>query len=252
MSTRLACVVFDAVEPGSTARFWAELLGWEVTVDRPGEVEIAAPDPDGLDVALTFLPARRPKTALNRMHLDLSSRSLDHQRLQVDRALSLGARRVDIGQGAVPWTVLADPEGNEFCVLEPREEYVDTGAVAAIVMDTRDPLRLAEFWSTAAGWPLTHERPAYAGIRSATGQGPWLEFLRRPDAPTKCGRLHLDLVAFPTDDPLQEAARLRAAGAVPLGPQAAPPGSGAATNDPIAVLADPETNEFCLLPATVD
>nr|WP_245721576.1 VOC family protein [Nocardia crassostreae] len=88
MSTRLACVVFDAVAPRSVARFWAELLGWEVTVDRPGEVDVAAPDPDGLDVALTFLPSRRAKSAKNRIHLDLASRSLDHQRLQVDRALA--------------------------------------------------------------------------------------------------------------------------------------------------------------------
>lgn len=247
MSTRLASVVFDAVEPRSVARFWAELLGWEVAVDRPDGVEIAAPDPDAPDVALTFLPARRPKTARNRIHLDLASRSLDHQGLQIDRAFALGARRVDIGQGAVPWTVLADPEGNEFCVLEPREEYVDTGAVAAIVMDTRDPLRLAEFWSAAAGWPLTHQNSRYAGIRAATGQGPWLEFLRRPDASTKCGRRHLDLVTFPADDPIEEAARLRAAGAVTAFDAGVPP-----ANDPVVVLADPETNEFCLLRATVD
>ncbi|MRH87861.1 VOC family protein [Nocardia sp. SYP-A9097] len=241
MSTRLACVVFDAIELRSVARFWAELLGWEVLMDRPGEVDVAASDPDGLDVALTFLPARRSKSAKNRIHLDLSSRSLDHQRVQVDRALSLGARRLDIGQGAVPWAVLADPEGNEFCVLEPREQYVDTGAVAAIVVDTENPQRLAEFWSTAAGWPVTHDSARYAGIRSATGQGPWLEFLRTPEALGECGRLHLDLIAFPTDDPVVEAARLRAAGALPMNPDTPP------ANTPALVLADPETNEFCLL-----
>lgn len=112
-------------------------------------------------------PPMRPKTALNRIHLDLASRSLDHQGLQIDRAFALGARRVDIGQGAVPWTVLADPEGNEFCVLEPREEYVDTGAVAAIVMDTRDPLRLAEFWSAASR--LAAHPPEFALRRYSRG-----------------------------------------------------------------------------------
>ncbi|MFC9997731.1 VOC family protein [Nocardia sp. NPDC127526] len=246
MSTRLACVVFDAIEPRNVARFWAELLGWDVTVDRPGEVDVAAPDPDGLDVALTFLPARRAKSAKNRIHLDLASRSIDHQRLQIDRALSLGARRLDIGQGVVPWVVLADPEGNEFCVLEPREHYVDTGAVAAIVVDTENPLRLAEFWSTAAGWPITHDDPHYAGIRSATGQGPWLEFLRTPEALGERSRLHLDLIAFPSDDPVDEAARLCAAGALPIDPGAVP------ANGPIVVLADPETNEFCLLRPAAD
>ncbi|MGV9662682.1 VOC family protein [Nocardia niigatensis] len=252
MSTRLACVVFDAVEPAAAARFWAELLGWLVTIDRPGWVEVAAPDPDGPDVALTFLRARRPKTAKNRIHLDLCSRSLDHQEMQVDRALSLGARRLDIGQGAVPWAVLADPEGNEFCVLEPREQYVDTGAVAAIVMDTRDPLRLAEFWSAASGWPLAHRTPRYAGIRAATGQGPWLEFLLEPAAAGARSRLHLDLVAFPFDDPVEEAARLRAAGAVPVGPDTPSFGGESPADEPVLVLADPETNEFCLLRATLD
>ncbi|MGW2662388.1 VOC family protein [Nocardia tengchongensis] len=251
MSTRLARVVFDAERPVTVARFWAALLNWEVTVDRPGEVDIAAPDPDGPDVALTFLPARRAKTARNRIHLDLCSRSLDHQGVLVDRALSLGARRLDIGQGVVPWTVLADPEGNEFCVLEPREQYVDTGAVAAIVVDTRDPLRLAEFWSAASGWQLTHQTSRYAGIRAATGLGPWLEFLRSPQALGEHGRLHLDLVAFPSDDPVEETARLRAAGAVPVDRETAP-GGDSPVGAPVAVLADPDTNEFCLLQATID
>ncbi|MBL1076339.1 VOC family protein [Nocardia sp. 2] len=246
MSTRLACVVFDSVEPRTAARFWAELLGWEVMVDRPEGVDVAAPDPDGLDVALTFLPSRHAKSAKNRIHLDLSSRSLDHQRVQVDRALSLGARRLDIGQDGVPWTVLADPEGNEFCVLEPREHYVDTGAVAAIVVDTQDPLRLARFWSAASGWPVTHDCARYAGIRSATGQGPWLEFLRTPAAIGERSRLHLDLIAFPSDDPAEEAARLRAAGALPISPGTPP------AHTPVVVLADPETNEFCLLRSASD
>ncbi|MBF6174702.1 VOC family protein [Nocardia blacklockiae] len=237
MSTRLACVVFDAEQPRAVARFWAELLGWEVTVDRPGEVDVAAPDPDAPDVALTFLTARRPKAGKNRIHLDVASRSMDHQRAQVDRALMLGARHLDIGQGAVPWSVLADPEGNEFCVLEPREEYVDTGAVAAIVVDTPDPGRLARFWSTAAGWPLTHDDDRFAGIRSATQQGPWLEFLHSPDARPP-GRVRLDLVSFPTDDFGAEIARLTAAGARPA--------STVGDRTAQTVLADPETCEFCL------
>lgn len=234
-------MVFDAVQPRAVARFWAELLSWEVTVDRPGLVDVAAPDPDAADVALTFLAARHPKSGKNRIHLDLASRSLDHQRVQVDRALSLGARRIDIGQGTVPWTVLADPEGNEFCVLEPREQYVDTGSIAAIVVDTRDPGRLARFWSTAAGWPVILDDDRLTGIRSATGQGPWLEFLRNPGGIRVSGRVHLDLVPYATDDPAEEVARLRAAGAVPVRP------SDSRSTDPPLVLADPETYEFCLL-----
>ncbi|WP_433732416.1 VOC family protein [Nocardia sp. CA-129566] len=240
MSTRLACVAFDADRPRSVADFWAELLGWTVTIDRPDAVDVAAPDPDGLDLTLTFRPTTRAKGSKNRIHLDLASRSLDHQRVQVDRALALGARRIDIGQGTVPWVVLADPEGNEFCVLEPREEYVDTGAVAAIVVDTNDPVRLAEFWSTASGWPVAHGGAQVAGLRSATGLGCWLEFIRTPDTERGRNRVHLDLAFFPSDDPAAELARLRAAGATEVGPEVI---GGA----PGLVLADPETNEFRLL-----
>ncbi|MFX0575482.1 VOC family protein [Nocardia nepalensis] len=240
MSTRLACVVFDADRPRLVADFWAELLGWAVTIDRPDEVDVAAHDPDGLDPALTFLPTARAKDGKNRIHLDLATRSLDHQRVQVDRALALGARHVDIGQGSVPWVVLADPEGNEFCVLEPREEYVDTGAVAAIVVDTHDPVRLAEFWSTATGWPVAHGGAQVAGLRSATGLGCWLEFVRTPDVKSGRNRLHLDLASFPTDDPAAEVARLRAAGATQVAPNAV-------GGMPGLMLADPETNEFCLV-----
>ncbi|WP_378733492.1 VOC family protein [Nocardia brasiliensis] len=240
MSTRLACVVFDADRPRFIADFWAELLGWGVTIDRPDEVDVAAPDPDGVDLALTFLPAARAKNGKNRIHLDLASRSIDHQRVQVDRALSLGARRVDIGQGAVPWVVLADPEGNEFCVLEPREEYVDTGAVAAIVVDTRDPVRLAEFWSTASGWPVAHGGEQIAGLRSATGLGSWLEFVRTPDEKSGRNLLHLNVASF--DDQAAEVARLRAAGATPIDQADVNPGKALGLT-----LADPETNEFCLL-----
>ncbi|MFF3222889.1 VOC family protein [Nocardia suismassiliense] len=240
MSTRLACVVFDADRPRFIADFWAELLGWGVTLDRSDEVDVAAHDPDGADLALAFLPAARAKHGKNRIHLDLASRSIDHQRLQVDRALSLGARRVDIGQGAVPWVVLADPEGNEFCVLEPREEYVDTGAVAAIVMDTRDPLRLAEFWSAASGWPVAHGGAQVAGLRSATGLGSWLEFVRTPEAKSGRNLLHLNLASF--DDQAVELARLRAAGATPIEHDGGNVGTA-----PGLTLADPETNEFCLL-----
>ncbi|QBS40965.1 VOC family protein [Nocardia sp. CS682] len=239
MSTRLACVVFDADRPRFIADFWAELLGWGVTLDRPDEVDVAAHDPDGADLALAFLPAARAKHGKNRIHLDLASRSIDHQRLQVDRALSLGARRVDIGQGTVPWVVLADPEGNEFCVLEPREEYVDTGAVAAIVMDTRDPLRLAEFWSAASGWPVAHGGAQLAGLRSATGLGSWLEFVRTPEPKSGRNLLHLDLASF--DDQAAELARLRAAGATPI-----EHAGGNVGTAPGLTLADPEANEFCL------
>ncbi|WP_280490458.1 VOC family protein [Nocardia farcinica] len=243
MSVRVAGVAFDARQPRRLAGFWAELLGWTVLLDRPDLVEVAAPDPAGVDLALTFLAAERPvDPGKNRIHVDLVSRSRAHQELQVDRALALGARRVDIGQGAVPWTVLADPEGNVFCVLEPREQFVDTGAVAAIVVDTVNPVGLAEFWATACGWPVRYRSPATVALRAATDLGAWLAFVRGDDAHGRGSRVHLDLAAF-ADDHEAELDRLRAAGATAVIP---------APRAPHAVLADPEHNEFCLLRAAAD
>lgn len=243
MSTRLAYVVFDAARPRSVAHFWAQLLGWSVTLDRPDEADVSAPGPAGVTPALIFLPTTQAKHGKNRIHLDVASRSLDHQQFLADRACALGANPVDIGQGSVPWLVLADPEGNEFCVLEPREEYVDTGSLAAIVVDTCDPARLAAFWSAASGWPVLRNERRVTGLRAPTGLGVWLEFVYTPEP--KCGRnrLHLDLAPALPCDPHAEMARLHAAGATSIEP----------IGDPAAqALADPETNEFCLLAPTID
>jgi glyoxalase superfamily protein len=73
-----------------------------------------------LGVPLVFVPVADPKVGKNRVHLDLRSATADDQAAQVARLTGLGARPADIGQGDVPWVVLADPEGNEFCVLSPR------------------------------------------------------------------------------------------------------------------------------------
>ena len=75
---------------------------------------------DGTRFPLSFLPVSEPKVGKNRIHLDLVSETPEHQTEMVERLMALGARRIDIGQGDVSWVVMADPEGNEFCVLTPR------------------------------------------------------------------------------------------------------------------------------------
>ena len=120
MSTRLVHLVVDADEPGRLARFWASALGWEVASEEPDEVDVCPPGfsyPDPSALPLVFVPVPEPKTGKNRVHLDLATESARHQAAEVERLLALGAVPADIGQGDVPWTVLADPEGNEFCVL---------------------------------------------------------------------------------------------------------------------------------------
>ena len=75
-------------------------------------------------VGICFMPVTDQKTVKNRVHLDLTSSAEDHDQ-EIDRLLALGASRVDIGQtGAESWTVLADPEGNEFCVVRPKENLI--------------------------------------------------------------------------------------------------------------------------------
>jgi predicted enzyme related to lactoylglutathione lyase len=120
MPTRLQHVVVDATDPAALARWWAEALGWTITLEEPDEVEVEPPGLDGLGVPLVFVPVADPKVGKNRVHLDLRSATADDQAAQVARLTGLGARPADIGQGDVPWVVLADPEGNEFCVLSPR------------------------------------------------------------------------------------------------------------------------------------
>ncbi|HEX7146032.1 MAG TPA: VOC family protein, partial [Actinomycetota bacterium] len=120
MSTRLVNLVADAANPAASARWWAAALGWEITLEQPDEVAVEPPEP-GLGIPLVFVPVPDPKTTPNRVHLDLASPSAAAQTALVARLLDLGATRADIGQGQVPWAVLADPEGNELCVLEPRD-----------------------------------------------------------------------------------------------------------------------------------
>ena len=104
--------VVGAEDPAGLGRWWSEALGWVIVNDDPREFEIR-PEPDRIP-GLLFLQVDDPKPAKNRLHLDFRP---DDQAAGVHRLLELGARRVDIGQGDVPWVVLADPEGNEFCIL---------------------------------------------------------------------------------------------------------------------------------------
>jgi hypothetical protein len=242
MAVRLVQVSVKAYDKSAVGRFWAEALGWEVTVDNPDETNLEPPGltyPDPRAVYIDVLTVPEPKTVKNRVHLDLASTSADHQAELVTRLRTLGATPLDIGQGDVPWTVLADPEGNEFCVLEPRPVYRDTGPVAAVVVDCVDPRKLAGFWGEAMDWTVHTVTDDQAVLRSAQAVGPYLEFIRTPDAKTGLNRIHLDLRPYPDDDHTAEADRLRALGATDLDI-----GQG---DVPWTVFSDPEGNEFCLL-----
>jgi predicted enzyme related to lactoylglutathione lyase len=119
MPVRLHHIVVDAHDLPTLARFWTQALGWKVLSEREREIVIGAAD--DAPVGICFMPVAGPKTAKNRVHLDLTTSAADRDE-EIERLLALGAQRVDIGQtGAESWTVLADPEGNEFCVIRPKE-----------------------------------------------------------------------------------------------------------------------------------
>ena len=122
MSLRFYSIVIDSADPKKLSQWWADALNWEVTfVDEDGEHDVAAgQDGNGKDLEpiLTFIPVPEGKTVKNRLHIDLAP---DDRDAEVDRLIGLGATRADIGQESdVSWVVLADPEGNEFCVLSSR------------------------------------------------------------------------------------------------------------------------------------
>ena len=196
--------------------------------------------PDPVFLGLDVVPVPEGKRATkNRVHLDLATTSAAHQAELVAQLTALGATPVDVGQGEVPWTVLADPEGNEFCVLEPRDVYRDTGPIAAVVVDCVDPRAMARFWGEALDWTLHEVTDEQARLRSAAGVGPYLEFLRTPDVKTVPDRVHLDLLPYAGDDKAAEVNRLRALGATDLDL-----GQG---DVPWTCLSDPEGHEFCVL-----
>jgi hypothetical protein len=235
MPTRFTHLVVDSVEIAPIARFWSELLGWPVLLDEDDEIYIAD---DYLGIV--FVPVPESKTVKNRVHVDLASDSPEQQRKIVAKALSLGARHIDIGQGDVPWAVMADPDGNEFCVVDKSPEGVDTGAVLGISMDCADPRAIAPLWSAATGMPVYQGDRDFVGLRPAGGRGVWLAMGRVPEAKTVKNRVHLDVRPFAGDDQAAEVKRL-----IGLGAQHADVGQGPDVS--WVVLADDEGNEFCVL-----
>ncbi len=154
MATRLVHMVIDAHDTSRLAQFWAAALGWEVGIDDPAEASVwpggfEYPGPGALPLVFVPVPEPEAKVVKNRIHLDLATQSVAHQEELVRRVRHLGAVPVDIGQGDVPWAVLADPEGNEFCVLEPGRSTATPGPLPLSSSTARSRLPSA----TSGWWP---------------------------------------------------------------------------------------------------
>lgn len=232
-------VVFDATDPQVLGRFWEAALGTETLTDEPEGYETRLAVGDGFVLDLCFQRVPDAPAEPQRLHLDL--RGGGEQQEVVDRLLALGARHVDIGQGEVPWVVLADPAGNAFCVLERRPEYDDAGPLAALPLAVADPERDHAFWAWLTGW-VPVEGTDLPSLQHSSRRGPLLEMLpeNAPKGDVK-NRIHLDIRLEPGDDVDALAREIKARGG-----EEKDFGWG---DLPWRHFADPSGNEFCLLPA---
>jgi predicted enzyme related to lactoylglutathione lyase len=237
MPSTLFALCFHANDPLRLARFWAGVLGWETAADPRDGIALLPSDDTGF--RLRFLPTEEQKTGPNQMHFDLTSTSLEDQQETVAKALALGARRIDVGQGPdAEHVVLADPEGNEFDVIEPGNDFLaDCGFIGALASDGSQ--QVGYFWSEALGWPLVWDQDQETAIRSPLG-GPKITWGGPPVAPRSGkSRLHFDLAPPADGDQQAEVERL-----VSLGATRIDIGQGEAG---WVVLADPDGNEFRVL-----
>ena len=233
-------LIFDASDPQQLGRFWEAAVGGRTLTDETDGYESRLVVEGGPGLGLCFQRVPEPPSAPARLHLDLLGG--DHQDEVVQRLLGLGARHVDIGQGDVPRVVLADPEGNAFCVMEARESFTDTGPVASVPIDSADPARDARFWAWLTGWvPLPGS--ATSTLRHPTQRGLLLEFCPEPrPKPEAKNRLHLDVRLEGGDD-----LDLVRAGIAQRGGLEWFPDWGEL---PWRQFHDPSGNEFCVLPAS--
>jgi predicted enzyme related to lactoylglutathione lyase len=235
VTCELRALCIDANDPRSLARFWGGLLGWE-TVESPRGVALVPSDDTGFE--LRFVPTQQPKVGLNPMHFDLTSTSLERQQETVARALALGGRHFDVGQlPEEEHVVLADPEGNEFCVIEPGNSFLaECGFIGALSCDGSQ--EVGYFWSAALGWPLVWDQDQETAIRSPKG-GPKITWGGPPLKPkTGRNRLHLDV------EPEHGDLRAEVDRLIGLGATRIDIGQDEAGR---VVLADPDGNEFCVL-----
>jgi hypothetical protein len=233
MTCQLLAVCFDADDPLGLARFWGGVLGREIA---DGIVLLPS---DDTGFRLRFLPAQEQKPGLNDRHLHLTSTSLEDQQQTVARSLALGARHIDVGQRPEEGhVVLADPEGNEFCVIEPGNRWLAGCGFLAELTCAGSP-EVGYFWSEALGWPLVLDQGLQTAIRSPRG-GPKISWDGAWMTPhTGKSQLHFDLAPPIHGDQEQEAGRLVSLGATRIDTGQREVGE--------VVMADPDGREFRVL-----
>jgi Glyoxalase-like domain len=211
----------DAADPVTLGTFWAGALGLDLHRHDDGDVQLLGPTP-AHTVWVNRVP--EPKTAKHRMHLDVNTGS-------VEELVVLGATVLDAN--SFSWTVMADPEGGEFCAFVREEDLIER--LYEIGVDTQDSprhaLRIATWWADVLGAQVVDSGRGFSSVTGITG-APFesIDFAPVPEPKTVKNRVHLDV----TTRDLEE---LVGAGAVVLRPR----------DEEVAwtVMADPDGNEFC-------
>lgn len=238
MACWISALCIDARDPRGQAQFWAAALGWRIDPDSSEPVVTLVPtDATGFQIDLGWVPD--PKSVRNRIHLDLTTDSLDDQRDTVAALLALGASHLDVGQAPDDMhVVLADPEGNELCIIEPTNNFL-AGCPRLGAVNCDGTRATGLFWSAALGWPLVWDEGEETAIQAPGGIGPKITWSGPPliDKPAK-NRLHFDLVPVGASQ-ADECARL-----IGLGARRVDIGQG---DVDWIVMCDTDDNEFCLL-----
>lgn len=230
----LVAVVFGAADPATLARFWAHGLGWEVGPTVDGAIDLVPTD--GTAVTLRFEPLADDQTSRKRVHLELTTSSDGDQQRTADELVALGGRHIDVGQTPEEGhLVLADPEGNELCIIEPTNRFL--GGCPRLGCINGDGTRATGvFWSEALGYPFTWDQDDETAIRNPDGSGPMLSWGGAP-LNTKAGRNRIQpvLAVRPGVQPEAELVRFLRLGATLID-----------RTDTRAHLQDPDANELML------
>ncbi|MCU1394094.1 MAG: hypothetical protein JWM34_2522 [Ilumatobacteraceae bacterium] len=240
-TSRVVALCFDAIDARHQASFWAAALGWAVDDGSEGDVSVVPTDMTRFH--LRFRTVTAEKVEKNPIHLDLTTSSIQDQTSTVEHLIELGGRHVDVGQGPDDQhVVLADPEGNELCVIEPTNAFLAGCERLGSITCDGSP-RVGRFWSDVLGWPLVWDQDDETAVRDPDGTGPFITW--GPPIPPRPVRNRLRLeIAPPGGAPVQtEIDRLLALGATLADGQ-----DGA---HPRGVeMIDPDGNGFTLLSPT--
>lgn len=183
-------IVMQARDPRETGAFWETALGLTTLTSAPDGYEGRMTFGEDLWLDVCIERVSEPPPPGWRLHLDLFGG--EEQQEVVKRLLGAGAHRIDIGQRDVPWVVLADPDGNPFCVMEERAAYRDTGPIAALPLDCIDPERDGALYAAVTGW-VPAEGVGPVTLRHPSMHGPLLELCPEAEPKQRQNRTHLDV-----------------------------------------------------------